>query len=1039
MKTSCCIFTLFLLFSSALPSQTCQPEWRLETALKNPVTGHNAVMLPDGNILIAGGVNGSNSALADAQIYDFATNKVLPISPLNITRAYFSMVCVPIGPQSVRIFVIGGYTGNSGSFSSVAQVEALDYTVGSAVQSWQKVAVLNTGRGDCIATWDKSSSIIVTGGISQASGALRSGTVLSSAESIETSFPYLVSSAGIMEKARYGHLCATIINKNNANEVLVASGEIPQNTSTERLENNSWLTYANPPKEYRIFAAGFADYAGIARMFGGFDINGAPKNTCEWYDAQKQLWKYNANMLYARANSGLTHIAGLTDSVSQYLIAAGDGTSGKLASTEIFSMPDASNPSGAWQQFSPLNFAASDRQLTMCGSNLPVCIGGLAAGGAPLSAIEIFQPIQAADAVFPGSTEVGGLSDSIPITLINKWVLPVKLTAFRFADSDEFFLTGDTSNFVLQPGASRKIFAWFLPKTEGAATGKMLFNIAGIIDTVILKATAVRSSVGIITTAADFGEIFVGKDTLVCFPAIRNLGSDTTSIDSISVTLAPNYALVSPKGRVKLPPDSVLTICVRFAPIERLSLAGTALLHIGRSKFACGLNGKGIMSYIKGYGNKDCDTVFYTSGSNFPSVITLHNLGDRTVNVTGYTVMGGSSAQFSINPSIFPLDIQVGDQKQITVVFTPPSEGVFNVSIQFANDGNPDSTVIVPICFVARSKSAQLSVSSVDFGSLCTSDSVYTSIFIENPSYYETMTIDSVASKSGSNDLLVGGLNAQPLTLLPREGDFITVSLKPSVAGIFKDTAVVYGSFGAIYVPVSAIVSNRFELLPENGLWVNVLDTVRIPFNLDLMNNNQLGSLNINVNYNSTALKPISIESAKSGTVPLNSTLSNMTITTPGIVELNLVWQSPLTKSGAAFDMLFQALLGNTNRPLISLEKPTNEVYCISTNIVTVNIDGRCGGKSGFLSKSSDFWFSLSKTLIGTNNLDVDVYKSKTGSVKIRIFNTYGEVVFSEQYNVSEGGSILNLELPILADGVYICSVASDGGSILNMPFMIVK
>lgn len=1022
------LFTLFTNYS-----QTTKPEWKLIPNLPEALYGHSTTLLPDGNILICGGINSSGKVVNSTYIFNHLTGEYRKVSSMSSARAFHSLVAIPDN-NGVSIFVIGGYSGSTGSYNSVKSVERGNFQIGQTNLNWINLDDMDMGRGDCSATWDKSDRIIINGGIAQNGGPLRSGTKISSSEYIEISSNRLFSLPN-MGKSRAGHFLGTILELNGNNLVITAGGEEGTSTTTELFENNSWSSHAFAPRKYRYLGASFVDIGGVARVLGGYDENATAQNTCEWYDV-KSGWKYTANMFRPRAEFDVTFIGGIADSTKSYLAVGGKNSTGAIVETEYYTLPTISSPTGVWSQLGNLVESGSNREVAIDGNNLALVFGGGDNSGVAMRGVEVYQPLSANDAAF-SPEEVGRISDSIPITITNSWLLPIKVKGFRMSNPGEFFFSGDTSSFDLQPGQSRKINAWFRPSAEGNRSGLILFDIGYLTDTVKLTGIGIKSSIEIITTSQDFGEIFVGNDTTICFQAIRNNGSDTTYIDSISISPLGNYTVVRPNGRVNIPPDSSLEICIRFNPSERGNIFSSAIVHIADRAYPSGLSGRGLLKYLSGYGPSGCDTLLYEEQKTYQTSIILENPGDKEITVVGYNFIGGNDKLFNISNN-FPFKIAIGRSEELFVDFTAVAEGTYKINVQFEHDGNQDSMVIIPLCYVLRSKNIRLSVSELDFGTICSGDSLTRDILIENPSNFETMTIDGIKKEDSSSPIIIP--NSIDTLLNPRESMTITVSIKGDISGSINETVEIGGSFGSIDIPIIAEVLDNVVVEPNVvSHFYNPAERFVIPYDISGVDaGNPITNIELSTNYNSTMLYPLRIVELNGGAT-LNQSNTNITLRDVNKAEMTITWQNGLTTDGAAFGIEYEVLRGNSHFTPIRIEDRKSQNVCLTGKDAEFFVEGLCGGRnSQILTKNNTIFDVYPLPII--NEMNIFIYDNEDKDFEIEIYDPIGKKVYHNNFRVrSKTATESKINTIDLSNGTYVVRLIDGSNVLYNKVIIITK
>ena len=126
---------------------------------------HTATLLPDGKVLVVGGMQSGDITANSAEVYDPVADTWTVVSALNSARGYHTATLLPGG----KVLVAGGYDG-----SIVSSAELYD----PAVDTWTVVAPLNTGRFFQAAVLLPNGKVLVTGGTS----GTYSGAELASAE-----------------------------------------------------------------------------------------------------------------------------------------------------------------------------------------------------------------------------------------------------------------------------------------------------------------------------------------------------------------------------------------------------------------------------------------------------------------------------------------------------------------------------------------------------------------------------------------------------------------------------------------------------------------------------------------------------------------------------------------------------------------------------------------------------------------------------------------------------------------------------------------
>jgi len=117
-------------------------------------TAHTATVLPNGTILIVGGVSNGDTVLASAELYDPATETFSPTGSMAVLRASHTATLLPSG----KVLVAGGSNLSSGVVSST---ELYDPTTGA----FSPTSPMGTARQAHTATLLGTGQVLVVGGL----------------------------------------------------------------------------------------------------------------------------------------------------------------------------------------------------------------------------------------------------------------------------------------------------------------------------------------------------------------------------------------------------------------------------------------------------------------------------------------------------------------------------------------------------------------------------------------------------------------------------------------------------------------------------------------------------------------------------------------------------------------------------------------------------------------------------------------------------------------------------------------------------------
>jgi hypothetical protein len=171
------------------------------TPMLEPRSGHSATLLPDGKVLIAGGMRRNQDFYKSAELYDPATGKFQPTGEMHERRVGNIAVLLPSG----KVLIAGGWVGMGGTDSA----ELYDPATGK----FTVIAKMTIPRGR------PSATLLANGDVLIACGEVRDNEPVASAE-IFHGKSLSFESTGAMHHARVSHT-ATLLPDGR---VLIAGG-----------------------------------------------------------------------------------------------------------------------------------------------------------------------------------------------------------------------------------------------------------------------------------------------------------------------------------------------------------------------------------------------------------------------------------------------------------------------------------------------------------------------------------------------------------------------------------------------------------------------------------------------------------------------------------------------------------------------------------------------------------------------------------------------------------------------------------------------
>lgn len=198
-----CIAASFAFTSTGIKASLPPPTGSLLAAspMLSPRSGHTATLLPNGKVLIAGGMRRNQDFYKSAELYDPATGKFQPAGEMSVGRVGHIAVLLRTG----RVLIAGGWVGGGGTDSA----ELYDPATGK----FTVIAKMTRRRGRPTATLLENGDVLIAGGEEQSSQSLASA---------ETFQPKTLSfqPTGSMHHARVAHT-ATLLDDGR---VLIAGG-----------------------------------------------------------------------------------------------------------------------------------------------------------------------------------------------------------------------------------------------------------------------------------------------------------------------------------------------------------------------------------------------------------------------------------------------------------------------------------------------------------------------------------------------------------------------------------------------------------------------------------------------------------------------------------------------------------------------------------------------------------------------------------------------------------------------------------------------
>ncbi len=374
-----CVKLLFVLLTSGLllieplkAARALPPgAWAQTGNMILPRSRHTATLLPDGMVLVAGGLTGSLGnaiATSSAEVYNPVTGNWSVTSSMSTARSRFTATLLPNG----KVLVAGG--SNNGF--ATATVELYDFQTGL----WTRTGNLNVRRCFHTATLLGDGRVLVTGGLSAGDG--NDNFVEKTAEVYDpnTGIWTLVDK---MASARYGHT-ATLLPDGT---VLIVGGAGPRGdlVYTVRAElfdlhSGLWKNVDSITTPRGFHTAALLN-SGNVLVAGGLSLPANSPNrttTAELFQTSSRKWISTGSMTIPRSPAAY---GGTLLSDGRFFIAGG-----RTDTAEVYS-PN----TGTWELLSNMAVSRSFHTVTLLSNGTILVSGGENANGF-ISTVEVYTP-----------------------------------------------------------------------------------------------------------------------------------------------------------------------------------------------------------------------------------------------------------------------------------------------------------------------------------------------------------------------------------------------------------------------------------------------------------------------------------------------------------------------------------------------------------------------------------------------------------------------------------------------------------------------
>ena len=350
--------------------QAAAGTWSLAASMSTPRAQYNwAPLLPDGRVLVTGGVGSAGTVLASVEVYSPATNTWAPAAPMRTARCEQTVTLL----QDGRVLVVAGVD----NLGVIASAELYD----PATDTWSPAGSISVARYRHTATLLPNGKVLVAGGYN--------GANLTTVDLYDPA-TNMWSVAASMGTPRRDHT-ATLL----PNGKVFVTGSCCSSASTELYDpaTDTWSPTASMsiPRN-----ASIASLLASGKVLVGGTYLPSPSGSTELYDPATNTWSPAASMIGQRAyNTATTLLDG------QILVVGVDKGADIYASstTELYD-PIVNTRASAGNMSS----ARSQHAATLLGNGQVLVTGGRDASNVPLVSAELYTPSN--DGSTPTGTDV---------------------------------------------------------------------------------------------------------------------------------------------------------------------------------------------------------------------------------------------------------------------------------------------------------------------------------------------------------------------------------------------------------------------------------------------------------------------------------------------------------------------------------------------------------------------------------------------------------------------------------------------------------
>jgi len=334
------LFVIVLVASTAIPViAQASGTWAKTGSLNTTRAGHSATLLPNGQVLAAGG-EGTTGFLNSAELYDPSKGKWTVTGSMASSRLGHSAALLPNG-----LVLVAGGIGNI-TDTGVVTVTATAELYNPSTGQWTATGSLNTARYGAGTALLQDGEVLVAGGVNPMDGTLASAELYDPTKGTW-------KNTGSMNDPRSTH--AALLQNG---QVLMAGG----NGNTAELYSNGHWTLTSSMVFTHPASSAAPLTNGDALIFGGH----LASYSSEFYNPSTNLWARTGNIAVNPPNGPLTLLG-----TGKVLLAGGESGYGTDALCRLYD-----SSSNAWLLTGSMNQTRTSHSATRLLNGQVLAAGG---------------------------------------------------------------------------------------------------------------------------------------------------------------------------------------------------------------------------------------------------------------------------------------------------------------------------------------------------------------------------------------------------------------------------------------------------------------------------------------------------------------------------------------------------------------------------------------------------------------------------------------------------------------------------------------